>query len=27
MLPSGLYLVRLQINNRIAKTLRIHLVK
>ncbi len=27
MLPSGLYLVRLQINNRIANTLRIHLIK
>lgn len=27
MLPSGLYLVRLQIHNRVANTLRIHLVK
>ena len=26
-LPSGLYLVRLQIHNRVANTLRIHLVK
>ena len=27
MLPSGLYLVRLQIHNRVANTLRMYLIK